>query len=64
MPSDEATPYRINPRNGGWEVLDDSGRVVMKCRDERSATDYAVLLNEAYQRGFKAGWREARQTGE
>jgi hypothetical protein len=59
MPTDETLPYQIKPGASGWEVLDDSGRVVMKCRDERSATDYAVLLNEAYRRGYKAGWRGA-----
>jgi hypothetical protein len=63
MPPDETNPYRINPHNGGWEVMDDSGRVVMRCRDERSATDYAVLLNESYRRGYRAGRREARQSG-
>ena len=63
MEPDEAAPYRIYPHNGGWEVLDDSARVVMKCRDERSATDYATLLNEAFRRGYKAGRRGKRQAG-
>lgn len=63
MQPDEAVPYRINSHNSGWEVLDDSGRVVMKCRDERSATDYATLLIEAFRRGYKAGWRGKQQAG-
>ena len=63
MPMDETLPYRATPKNGVWEVHDESGRVIVVCRDERSATDYAVLLNEAYQRGHKAGYRHAKQSG-
>lgn len=33
----------------------------MVCGDESSATHYAVLLNEAYQRGSKAGYRKAKK---
>jgi hypothetical protein len=61
MPADETARYRSNPRNGVWEVQDESGRVVMACRDERSAIDYAVLLNEAYRRGYKAGYRDSKK---
>lgn len=63
MPADETAPYRANPRNGVWEVQDESGRAVMACRDERSATDYTVLLNEAYRRGYKAGYRDSKKPG-
>lgn len=63
MTADETVPYRANPRNRVWEVLDESGRVIVVCRDERGATDYAVLLNEAYRRGYKAGYRDAKQPG-
>ena len=55
--------YRAKPKNGVWEVQDESGRVIMVCHDERSATDYAVLLNDAYRRGYKAGFRDARKKG-
>jgi hypothetical protein len=55
----ELTPhlYRVNERDGRFEVLSDSGNVILVCQDEASATNYAVLLSEAYQRGYKAGYR-------
>ena len=31
------------------------------CRDEGSARQYAVMLNEAWRLGYKAGFREGRQ---
>lgn len=57
----EAEPYRVNPVAGRFEVQDESGRVIVVCHDESSATDYAVLLTEAYRRGYKAGYRQARK---
>jgi hypothetical protein len=63
MRADETVPYRADPKKGVWEVQDESGRVVMVCRDERSATDYVVLLTAAYRRGYKAGFREAKHPG-
>ena len=61
--ADEKVSYRTSLKNGVWAVQDESGRVVMACRDERSATDYTVLLNEAYRRGYKAGYRDSRKPG-
>lgn len=43
------------------EVRRDNGRVVMVCTDEGSAVQYAVLLNEAFDLGFKVGYRAARR---
>jgi hypothetical protein len=61
--ADETESYRVAAKEGRWQVLDESGRVIVVCRDENSATDYAVLLNDAYRRGYKAGFRGARQPG-
>lgn len=63
MADEESPAYRANQQNGVWEVQDASGRVVIACRDKRSATDYAVLLNEAYRRGYKAGDRHSKSFG-
>jgi hypothetical protein len=52
--------YRVNERDGRFEVLNDSGNVVLVCHDQASATNYAVLLSEAYQSGFKAGYRDGK----
>lgn len=52
--------YRVNERDGKFEVLNDSGNVVLVCHDEATAANYAVLLSEAYQRGYKAGYRDGK----
>ena len=52
--------HRVSERDGKFEVLDDSGNVVLVCQDEVGATNYAVLFSEAYQRGYKAGYRDAK----
>lgn len=52
--------HRVNARDGKFEVLNDSGAVVLVCHDEASATNYAVLLSEAYQRGYKTGYRDGK----
>ena len=53
--------YTVVAREGRFEVRNDTGRVIVTCRDERSAGEYAVLLNQAYARGFKDGHRHARR---
>jgi hypothetical protein len=53
--------HRVNERDGKFEVLNDSGNVIMVCQDEASATNYAVLLSEAFQRGYKAGYRDGKK---
>jgi hypothetical protein len=57
----ETNHYRVQPGEHRFEVVDSAGRNILVCRDESSATHYTVLLNEAYQRGYKAGYREARK---
>ncbi len=63
MSTEDKIAYHPHQRNGVWEVLDEAGRVIMACRDERSALDYAVLLNDAYRRGYKAGYRDSKKPG-
>ena len=55
-------PYHVRPHGNQFQVLDASDRVVMVSNHEASATQYSVLLNEAYTRGYKAGYRAARNT--
>jgi hypothetical protein len=52
-------PYAVTPADDRFEVQDASNRVVMVSRDEASANQYAVLLNEAFRRGYKAGYQAA-----
>ena len=53
--------HRVNERDGKFEVLNNSGTAVLVCEDEASATNYAVLLTEAYQRGYKVGYRDGKK---
>jgi hypothetical protein len=55
-------PYEVRPAHDRFEVRDASNRVVMVSRDEASASQYAVLLNEAFRRGYKAGYQAARKS--
>jgi hypothetical protein len=60
MQDDAQKPYAVETRERGFEVCDGAGRTVLACRDEGSAQEYATLLNEAYRRGYRAGYRQAR----
>ncbi len=53
--------HRVAERDGKFDVLNSSGAVVLVCQDEASATNYAVLLSEAFQRGYKAGYRDGKK---
>jgi hypothetical protein len=53
--------HRVTERDGKFDVLNSSGNVVLVCPDEASATNYAILLSEAYERGYKAGYRDGKK---
>ena len=55
---DEKEPYAVAPDGGRFRVLDWEGNVLLVCGDAASAEQYAVLMNQAYRRGFKAGFRK------
>ena len=57
---DPQLAYTVNEQKGRFEVNAESGRVVMVCKDEGSASHYASLLNEAHRAGYKLGYREGR----
>ena len=54
-------PFRPQSEQGRFRVVDESGRIILECGDRASAEQYAALLNEAYRRGFKAGYRAAKR---
>ena len=57
---DETEPYRVEPACDGFQVLDAAGKIILACGDEANAGQYAALLSQAYDRGFKAGCRKAK----
>ena len=64
---DEQEPYRVErveraePDAVSFKVVDWEENVVLHCGDKPSAEQYAVLLNQAFRRGYKAGFRKARR---
>ena len=50
--------YTVQVRNGHFEVCTASGRAIMVCKDEGSASHYSSLLNEAHGAGYKLGYRD------
>ena len=59
--TDDAAPYQVQSDANRFLVLDDAGRTILACGDAPSAAGYVVLLNEAYRRGYKAGYRHAKK---
>ena len=58
---DEQEPYRVEPDGARFKVVDWENGTVMICGDTHSAEQYAVLMSEAFRRGFKSGFRKARR---
>jgi len=58
---DPQSAYTVHERDGRFEVCNASGRVIMVCADESSASHYAVLLNEAHRAGYKLGLQDGRR---
>lgn len=58
---DEELPYRVEPDDGRWKVIDREGNVLVTCTDASNADQYAALMNQSYRHGYKAGFRKARR---
>jgi len=52
--------YTIKQQDQSFVIQDDSGRTIVTARDRGSAETYAVLLNEAYRKGYKDGYRQGK----
>ncbi len=59
---DENEPYRVEIAPGSCHVVDAAGAVIVVCGHEANASQYAVLLTQAYRRGYKAGYRKGRSS--
>ena len=57
---DEAI-FSVAADGAAFIVSDSTGRVVVRCNTEQNALNYADLLNNAYKRGYKAGYHDARK---
>ena len=59
MDADEAA-YRVRATADGFDVVFGDALVAVACRDRASAEHYASLLNQAYARGHRAGFRAGK----
>ena len=57
--TDETEPYRVEAVGNLFQVVDTSGSVIVSCGDPANAGQYVALLNQAYCRGYKTGYRNA-----
>ena len=57
--SDPKPAYQIESRNEKHAVTDRLGQTILVCGDAGSAGHYAALLNQAFDRGYKTGFRDA-----
>ena len=48
-------PYQVKMNEVRYQVLTAEGTVVLECSAAAHADQYAVLLTQAYWRGYKAG---------
>ena len=53
--------YKVQRDGERFCVVDLKERIVIACNDAANAEQYAVLMNQAFQRGFKAGVRKQRE---
>jgi hypothetical protein len=58
---EEDRPYRVVPVDDTYVVVGEKDLQILSCRDAVSAEHYVVLLSEAYRRGYRYGFREAKQ---
>ena len=52
---------RADPEDETGRVVDASGSTICVCGSRPNAEGYAALLNQAYRRGYKTGYRVARK---
>lgn len=56
---DRMPAYATEESDGRYAVVDGAGRTVLACSDRMSAGHYADLMNQAFESGYKTGYRDA-----
>jgi len=52
--------YTLSEHDQRFEVRNAFSRVIMVCGDKGSAEHYVLMLNDAYEAGYKSGFRDGR----
>lgn len=58
MPEHKA--YSVNTSENGFDVISVSGQKILTCTGRSSAEHYALLLNTAFEAGYKKALRDKR----
>ncbi len=59
---DEHLPYRAEPADDGFKVVDAKGNVIISSGTLANAEQYAALMNQSYRQGYQAGFRNAKRS--
>ena len=57
---EEEAVYQVRSVENKYQVIDNNQRIIIECRDEQNARHYAVLLNSAFSKGYKTGYKDGR----
>lgn len=57
---DEPRRYQVQEKAGWYDVVDGAGAVVCSCGSQANAQQYVALLTQAYRRGYRLGYRQAK----
>ena len=60
MFDENLSPYSVAVSEQRYMVVDDQQNEIVACGDPRNAEHYATLLNKAFQRGYRQGYRDAQ----
>jgi len=61
-PQEDRTPaYVVEHQDNKHGVVDRSGRTILQCAGVQNAMHYATLMNQAFDVGYKAGYRDANK---
>jgi hypothetical protein len=61
LQNDHSPAYSVEEKDGEHRVVDRSGRTILQCAGEQNAMHYATLMNQAFEVGYKAGYRDANK---
>jgi hypothetical protein len=59
---DEPPAFRVEASGDTFRIVNREGKTVLSLATLANAEQYAAMLNEAYGRGYKAGFRKAQRT--
>ena len=63
VPQDDPSPaYSVEEKDDKHRVVDRSGRTILQCAGAQNAMHNATLINQAFEFGYKDGYREANKS--